>query len=75
MVDFLFFCAANDVSHPILDRQRGEWPETLSRHSAIKHVQYYSTTAIYPLQHGMTWSGETAYSSLSARERKETIYA
>jgi len=27
--DFLFFCAANDVSHPILVRQRGEWPETL----------------------------------------------
>jgi hypothetical protein len=26
---FLFFCAANDVSHPILDRQRGAWPETL----------------------------------------------
>jgi hypothetical protein len=35
MVDFLFFCAANDVSHPILDRQRGEWPETLYKYYSI----------------------------------------
>ena len=35
MVDLLFFCAANDVSHPILDRQRGEWPETLYKYLLI----------------------------------------
>lgn len=27
-----FFCAANNVYRPILDRQRGEWPETLVKH-------------------------------------------
>jgi TldD protein len=57
MVDFLFFCAANDVSHPILDRQRGEWPETLSRHSAVKHVQYYSATTKYYFNLGLPGAG------------------
>ncbi len=38
MGDFLFFCAASDVSHPILARQRGEWPETLSRETVFPFI-------------------------------------
>ena len=45
-----------------------------SRHPAIKHVQYNPTTTYYPLQHGMTQSGEGAYSPLSVRENGKKQY-
>jgi TldD protein len=45
-----------------------------SRHPAIKHVQYNPTTTYYPLQHGMTQSGEGAYSPLSVRENGKNQY-